>query len=267
MQQARTHLEPYYKDLADASEGPETFPSFRAFCQLPSVRTLWVPEDAVVTPELWTNLQPALASDIKKADRPLRVMYARRVLSNLETGGLDFDKGLRRSLAAPAGVITSYNYASMYPLDFTTAVDQDYRFESTEPNFNDLAPDVTDAQLDDLLNRFLNQHRCGAEACRVFLPFPAIHTHMRTSCGSDNFDDGVGPSSNPSSRSSTPSAVQRTCRITSARSTRSVPSVRSSPVTTAQRYSPMNTTQLCGGEVLFRSFGRQSCRISLLTSW
>lgn len=49
MQVARMALEPYYKGLADAHKGPETFPTLQTFCQLPSVRSLWVPEDAIVS--------------------------------------------------------------------------------------------------------------------------------------------------------------------------------------------------------------------------
>lgn len=102
MECARVELEPYYQDLADAHKGPETFPTFQTFCQLPSVRSLWVPEDAVVTPEHWMTLQPALAGDIKKADRHLRVTHARHIIWDLKRAGLEYDKGLADSLTGRA---------------------------------------------------------------------------------------------------------------------------------------------------------------------
>jgi hypothetical protein len=182
MKCARLDLEPYYTGLANAHKGPETFPTFRTFCQLPSVRTLWVPEDAVVTPELWTNLQPALASDLEKADRHLRVRLARHIVWDLRRAGLDYDESLDDNLTR-----SSQTFASMYAnlfhsrtfhdLPRDVGVDRDYRFASSDADVDDLAPDVSDAQLDHLLTRFASLQRCCSWGCRAVLPFPAIHYH------------------------------------------------------------------------------------------
>lgn len=235
MKCARLDLEPYYTGLANAHKGPETFPTFRTFCQLPSVRTLWVPEDAVVTPELWTNLQPALASDLEKADRHLRVRLARHIVWDLRRAGLDYDESLDDNLTR-----SSQTFASMYAnlfhsrtfhdLPRDVGVDRDYRFASSDADVDDLAPDVSDAQLDHLLTRFASLQRCCSWGCRAVLPFPQS-TITRSAARVEMC--GPNPCLDYSSSSSTRFASQQDCRITSARSTRFVPSVQCSAVTTA----------------------------------
>lgn len=179
---ARVELELYYQDLADAHKGPETFPTFQTFCQLPSVRHLWVSEDTVLTRKLWTTLQPALASDIKKADRHLRVTHARHILWDLKRAGLEYDKSLADSLTRPRPTLSSmlatfYHARTFHDLPRDVGVDRDFRFGSLVANVDDLAPDVSDAQLDHLFTRFSSLRRCGNWGCRAVLPFPAIHNH------------------------------------------------------------------------------------------
>lgn len=182
MQVARMALEPYYKGLANAHKGPETLPTFQTFCQLPSVRSLWVPKDAIVTSELWTDLQPALASDLQKADRHLRVTHARGIIWDLRRAGLDYDKGLADNLARPRPTLLSmyatlFHARTFHDLPRDVGVDRDFRFGSSDADVDDLAPDVSDSQLDHLFTRFTSVQRCSSWRCDAVMPFPAFHNH------------------------------------------------------------------------------------------
>ncbi|GAA5979729.1 hypothetical protein JCM10908_003023 [Rhodotorula pacifica] len=147
---AQDALEPYYKRLKAAAGEPDTFPLFDTFVKFPSVQPLWRPKDAMLSAEIWLGVVPNVKQDLAIALRRLRVTYARRVLQMLRDDKLDYDDDAARRL----GTSTS---------TFASTIDE-------------TSSEVTETDLDQLLNRFRNLFWCR---CGTVLPFPAIHAHRR----------------------------------------------------------------------------------------
>jgi len=67
----RFHLKPLYDQLVAAAPRAEQalWPRFEAFYELPSVRVLWQPENAIVDPADWHALRPTILAEVQREMR------------------------------------------------------------------------------------------------------------------------------------------------------------------------------------------------------
>ena len=106
----------------------------------------------------------------------------------MRRAGFDYDKGLADSLTRSSQTLLSmyatlFHARTFHDLPRDVGVDRDFRFGSLDADVDDLAPDVSDAQLDHLFTRFASLQRCCSRLCHAVLPFPAIHNHtLRGAC-------------------------------------------------------------------------------------
>ncbi|GAA5947345.1 hypothetical protein JCM3765_001633 [Sporobolomyces pararoseus] len=75
----RALIRPYYDTLK--LQGPTIIPSLWDFERLQSIRPLWEPESAVVSDEIWEQIQPELKEELEKYEEKCRVEAIRAILA------------------------------------------------------------------------------------------------------------------------------------------------------------------------------------------
>lgn len=142
--QRKEGLQTLYADLYRTGSTAEQdfFPSIEAFWRLPSVETLWSPEDAVNDAASWSAATPAIRLDIQHQARVDKIRYFHR---------------LARALAADGIALPTF-VADLLSAEPSAFLDENNESKGLAP----LHDQLTDDQLHELLYRPLAVFSCGA---------------------------------------------------------------------------------------------------------
>ncbi|GAA5875415.1 hypothetical protein JCM1840_003151 [Sporobolomyces johnsonii] len=82
-------IHPYYNALRDSEPNSTrpTFPSFRVFAEMPSVKVFWEADDSTVDDTTWCAATSTIAAEVVKTRRAVKLGYARLLTSGLDQAG------------------------------------------------------------------------------------------------------------------------------------------------------------------------------------
>ncbi|GAA6042629.1 hypothetical protein JCM8097_008252 [Rhodosporidiobolus ruineniae] len=165
-------LRPYYVDLVSHAHGDRKtyFPVFEHFAHLTDVMPLWVPENADLSSEAWEAAQPAIEQNLVRAVWVARLDWAPIVSRALVDSGIKVDSALRQKLGPPVHPYIDYSY---HPTEGNVK-QHIVKLYSDDPT-----PEVTEADLDSILSRFLAV-RCSNYACSIIASLDDFQAHLRT---------------------------------------------------------------------------------------
>ncbi|GAA6042627.1 hypothetical protein JCM8097_008250 [Rhodosporidiobolus ruineniae] len=182
-QDRRNALRPEYDDLLRQRKGStDVFgPSLNLFVHLPAVMPFWLDEDAVVDPEKWNEAKPAIEQDLVTASHVVKLTYARDAARAFAASGVEVDADVVKKLQAGE----NSNRA-----DSPASGSTEYEQGQSDLYMTNTAPDVTDDELDSLLDRLTALVRCEYYSCSTVAPYESFISHLSTHDGVDN--DAMG---------------------------------------------------------------------------